>query len=440
MIMPKVALVDYETPGQSVTQAVEMCGGLPPQVRGGRVFIKPNIVFWSKAAPFPKFGVVTTSRVVEDMVILLREAGAREIIIGEGTVVLDPKDKETQEHAFASLGYHKLAQRHGVQVVSVFQRPFEKRDLGDGFELSFNRDVLHSDLVVDLPVLKTHAQTVVSLGIKNLKGTIDIPSRKRCHNNTPGRDLHHYVARLAQPMPPIFTLIDGIYSNERGPAFDGRMRRLNLLIASRDVLFADLVGSRVLGWDPAQVPHLAIAAGLAGRPTDLSDVELIGRPLEEVASFHDYTFPYNEAGNLPLPMVKKGISGVSYPKYDLSLCTYCSGLTGVILTAIAFAWQGQPWDQVEVLTGKDHKPTPGMNKTILVGKCIYQANKDHPDIKEMLAIKGCPPQPGQIAEALMEAGIPVNRQIFDNLEMAPAFFLSRYQGKPEFDEKLFQVD
>jgi len=37
------------------------------------------------------------------------------------------------------------------------------------------------------------------------------------------------------------------------------------------------------------------------------------------------------------------------------------------------------------------KPTPGKKKTILIGKCIYQANKDNPDIQEMIAVKGCPP-------------------------------------------------
>jgi uncharacterized protein (DUF362 family) len=35
-------------------------------------------------------------------------------------------------------------------------------------------------------------------------------------------------------MPPIFTLIDGIFSNERGPGPDGKLRRTNLLVASAD--------------------------------------------------------------------------------------------------------------------------------------------------------------------------------------------------------------
>jgi uncharacterized protein (DUF362 family) len=77
--------------------------------------------------------------------------------------------------------------------------------------------------------LKTHSMTVVSLGIKNLKGMIDIPSRKKCHNTDPAKDLHFMVAKLAEPMPPMMTLLDGIYTSERGPNIDGTMHRSNLL-------------------------------------------------------------------------------------------------------------------------------------------------------------------------------------------------------------------
>lgn len=61
------------------------------------------------------------------------------------------------------------------------------------------------------------------------------------------------------------------------------------------------------------------------------------------------------------------------------------------LPEIARVWNGEPWDDMEVLTGKTMKPGMGKKKTILFGKCIYQANRDNPDIKEIIAVKGCPP-------------------------------------------------
>jgi uncharacterized protein (DUF362 family) len=377
MSKPIVAIVRYEKPLESVRKATDLCGGLDRLPANARCFIKPNIVFWTRATPFPKWGVITTSRVVEDMVVLLKERGIADITIGEGTVTLDPRDRETPAHAFETLGYGALQKRYGVECVNIFERPFEKVDLGAGVVLNYNVDILQSDFVINLPVLKTHAQTVVSLGIKNLKGMIDITSRKKCHSADPEMDLHYMVARLANRLPPSYTLLDGIYTNARGPSFDGRIRRSNV--------------------------------------------------------------PYNEEGTLPRAMDRRGIKGLSYRKYDLSLCTYCAGLTGVILTAIAYAWQGEPWEDVEVLTGKVMEPSPGKKKTILIGKCMVQANKDHADIQEMIAVKGCPPSPEAITRAFHRAGIEVNPAIFEHIDAAPAYFSRRYEGKPEFDESLFRI-
>jgi uncharacterized protein (DUF362 family) len=436
-----VAVVKYEKPYDSVKRAVELSNGLERLSSNAKVFIKPNIVFWTKAVNFPKWGVITTSRVIEDVIVLLKERGIDDITIGEGTVTMEPKDKETPAHAFESLGYKELKKRYGVKYINVFERPFEKVDLGEGVVLSFNSDIIHSDFVVDVPVMKSHNQTVVSLGIKNLKGMIDINSRKLCHSADPEKDLNFMVARLADRMPPMLTVLDGIYTNERGPSFDGRIRRSNLLVASSDVLSADLVGAKILGYDGMKVPHLLIAAKNRKRPCDLSDIETAGEEIGSVASRHEYDFLYSETGDgsLPLPLAKMGIKGVSYRKYDLSMCTYCSGVNGLILTAIRYAWKGKPWDSIEVLTGKSMKPTPGKKKTILLGKCMYQANRGNPDINEIIPIKGCPPKPESIVKALHKAGIMVDPALFENIDQLPGFFMSRYDGKPEFDETFFKV-
>jgi uncharacterized protein (DUF362 family) len=438
----RVAIVRYTGAMESVRKAVELSHGLDDLPANPRVFIKPNIVFWTRSVSFPKWGVITTSRVVEDMVALLKERGVEDITIGEGTVTMKPKDRETPAHAFEALGYNVLKKRYGVKVVNVFERPFEEVDLGEGVSLNFNTDILHSNLVVDLPVLKTHNQTMVSLAIKNLKGVIDIDSRKKCHSADPVKDLNYMVARLADRLPPVFALLDGIFTSERGPSFDGRIRRTNILVASPDILSADLVGAGVLGFDPSDIPHLVHAAENQGRPLDLSDVEIRGESLSEVAAPHRYDFVYSEdeSGTMPLPLARQGIKGLTYRKYDLSMCTYCSGINGLILTAIRGAWKGEPWDDVEVLTGKMMKPTPGKKKTILVGKCMWEANRDNPDIQESIPIKGCPPSTKAIVKALHRAGIEVSPSLFENVDQLPGFFMKRYEGKADFDESLFRVE
>ena len=103
-----VSVVRYEKPLESVREAVSLCRGLDHLPHKARVFIKPNIVFWTRETNFPKYGVITTSRVVEDMVILLKERGVDDILIGDGTVLSDPGATGIQEHAFDTLGYGQL--------------------------------------------------------------------------------------------------------------------------------------------------------------------------------------------------------------------------------------------------------------------------------------------------------------------------------------------
>jgi uncharacterized protein (DUF362 family) len=436
-----VSIVRYEKPLESVRKAVELARGLDNLAPQARVFIKPNIVFWTRATLFPMWGVITTSRVVEDVVILLKERGVEDITIGEGMVTFDPRDRETPAHAFESLGYNVLKRRYGVKCINIHESAFTEVDFGEGITLRLNRDMVRSDLLVDIPVLKTHAQTVVSLGIKNLKGTLDIESRKKCHSAHPARDLNSMIARLPEAIPPSFTVVDGIYSNERGPGFDGTVRRSNILIASSDMLSADMVGASILGYDPSAVPHLLFAALHQDRPADLSDFQIVGESPAKMASPHRHDFPYDETGgeSLPAPMKRMGIRGLSYRKYDLTLCTYCSLLNASILAGIAQAWKGRPWDDVEVLTGKAMKPTPGKRHTILMGKCIYQANKENPDINEMIPVKGCPPSTKDIIKAFHRAGIPLDPAVFEDMEKAPGRYMKKYQGRPEFDHAFFKV-
>lgn len=435
----KVSLVKYKEPHKSVRKAVELINGLSDLKKDDKVFIKPNIVYWNRHCDFPKWGVLTTSRLIEDVLILLKERNVEDITIGEGVITEDPTDKETPRDAFEKLGYNTLKEKYGVKVYNIFERDFRKVDLGYGVSARMNADALDSDYLIDLPVLKTHAQCKVSLGIKNLKGLNAISSRKKFHSADPEKTLDYNVAQLPNKLPVKLTIIDGIYSLERGPAIDGKAHRKNVLVASKDVLAADMVGARLLGFNPAEVPHIKIAAEEANRSLSLMDIEILGEDVETLAEHHEWDYIYKKEDTLPLPYAKAGINGIKYHKYDKTMCTYCSWLNGILLTAIKQGYKGEPFDDIEVLTGKKMEPTSGMNKTILVGQCQYTKNKDHPNINELIAIKGCPPSTENLREKLKEAGIRVPGYFFKNLDKAPLLFLQKYQGKEEFQEKFYQI-
>ncbi|MHA1624584.1 MAG: DUF362 domain-containing protein [Promethearchaeota archaeon] len=435
-----VSIVKYEKGSESVRKAVELANGFENLDPSAKVFIKPNLVYWNRHCNFPKWGMLTTSSVIEEILILLKEQGVNDITIGEGIITEDAKDRETSKDAFEKLGYNIFKKRYDVKVYDTFERPFEKVELAEGVSAKMNSDMLHSDFLIDVPVLKTHAQCVVSLGLKNLKGLINIPSRKKFHGDDPKYTLHYNVSKLANKAPPSLTIIDGIYTLERGPTFDGKAHRSDIIVASTNILSADLVGSSLLGIDPIAVPHLVQAAKDRKRPIDLSDIEVKGEAIEDLAVHHEWEFIYKNNNTLPLSYAKAGIGGIIYRKYDETMCTYCSFFNGILLMAIKEAWKGKDFDKVEILTGKIMEPTPGMNKTILLGQCQCNKNKDHPNIKELIAVKGCPPEVDTIQEALRKAGIRAPSYIFKNIKMAPLLFLGKYKGKPEFEEHFYQIN
>lgn len=434
-----VSVVKYEKPLDSVRKAVDLVNLFEDLEPDMKIFVKPNVVYWNRYATFPKWGMLTTSRVVEDTIVLLKGKGINDITIGEGIVTEDLKATETAADAFEKLGYNLLKERYGVKIINTFERPFEKIDMGLDFSVKINSDALHSDYIVNLPVLKTHSQVIVSLGMKNLKGLINIASRKKFHNADREKNLHYNIAKLPDSLPPCLTILDGIYTLERGPTLDGKARRSDILVASKNIFSADIVGTKLLGLNPSEVIYFQHVAKNKNRPLDLSDIEVVGEKIEDLASHHEWDYIYCGDDDIPLPLDRIGVKGLKYHKYDDTMCTYCSGLNGILLLAIKYSWKGKPYNNIEFLTGKRMMPTPGNNKTILVGQCQYNLNKDNPLIKELIPIQGCPPSKDQIKEAFKKCGIKVLPAFFKSLEKGVAFMMQKYKGKPEFIEDFYQV-
>ena len=304
---------------------------------------------------------------------------------------------------------------------------------------------------VDLIVVGRHGRG----GLSRLMGSTAnaLVQKARCEVLTVPVDTHGWFLESHPKLKPIDSSTEGIYlagsaqgPKDIGPAVEqGHLRpvRPGLDVVAVVVVDGDEidVGARLLGYEPQEVPHLAIAAANHGRPTDLSDVTVLGESIEELASRHRYDFPYasDETGEMPLPLAKQGIKGIFYRKYDDTMCTYCSQLNGLTLTAIRFAWKEGIRGRLEVLTGKRMQPTPGMEKTLLLGKCMYQKHKNNPDINEMIAVKGCPPKPADIVKALHQAGIQADPGLFENMDQLPGFFMERYKDRPEFEESFFRV-
>ena len=116
--------------------------------------------------------------------------------------------------------------------------------------LSVSKAVLEADHIINMPVMKTHGQTMVSLGIKNLKGVLNAASRQHCHSADSNSDLNYHLVKLTEMLRPSLTIIDGIYTLERGPTYTGDALRTDIIVASRDLISGDKIGATILGIPP----------------------------------------------------------------------------------------------------------------------------------------------------------------------------------------------
>ena len=429
---PKVSIVKYQKPFDSVVDAVNLSDAFKYLNKTDKVFIKPNVVIFSRNDSIPPFGVITTSRVVEDVVRCLIERGVKKIVIGEGTIAPDPKDTEISQYAFEKLGYNKLAKKYGAEVINIFKSTFQEIDFGDGIKLNFSENFLNSDFIVSLPVLKTHAQTKVSLGLKNLKGCIDTAGRKLCHSDNFSHDLDFHIAKIAKILPKSCTIIDGIYSLERGPLHTGTAQKTNLLIASNNIIAADIVGASVMGINPEEIPYLNHACAYNGMEADINSIEVVGESIKNVTKPHAWDFEYNKENTIPKFLELMGVKGLSFPKYDHSLCSYCSDIMGLIQFAILKHEGKKIFNNIEILTGKIQEPSQKMNHTILVGVCQVKLNKDNPKINNLILIPGCPPRPNLLIQGLKKAGLTINNEIISEYSIA---FMGKYKNKSDYLER-----
>jgi uncharacterized protein (DUF362 family)/NAD-dependent dihydropyrimidine dehydrogenase PreA subunit len=129
-----------------------------------------------------------------------------------------------------------------------------KRDIGPPFGIiDIAEEAVTADIVINLPKLKTHAQMLLTLGVKNLFGCIVGLKKSEWHLRA-GVDREMFaklLVRIHHAVNPSVTLIDGILALEgQGPGKGGTPRSVGMLIAGKYAPAVDAAICRMIGIDP----------------------------------------------------------------------------------------------------------------------------------------------------------------------------------------------
>ncbi len=272
--------------GNAVTAIFDELGGASLLKSSGEVFIKPNAVD-AKAYSH------TRIEVLREIILYWKKAGAKKIYLFENST-----QANYTRLVYSATGYARLCRETGAKPIYLDEeksRPLSFTGRGpvgikdpDGYDLtSFEmpetvmRLIEERDrhLYINVPKLKTHSMGVVTLGVKNQWG---FPMQK-CRGFDHNYNLPHKLVDVLGYIRPDVTLIEGVEGTIHGHYFatalaDKQVRPFRVLIASKNVVAADIAGARVFGLDVDDVPHLKIAIerGFSDGVKGPQDIELSG--------------------------------------------------------------------------------------------------------------------------------------------------------------------
>lgn len=280
--MTVVSIVRAENVPEAVREAVELAGGFEIK-EGDTVVIKPNA---KNQAP-PGYGIVTDVAVIEPLVEMSIEKGAKRVTIADGAAY--PSGSYHTLSAFETMGVTKLAKKWDLDLVDLNSYDSVDLDVPEGLVLDnvrVGRAVTEVDFLINVPVLKTHRETLLSNCVKNIGvGVACREEKKRLHR----LGIDEGLLDVFSVVKPHFNVVDALVCIEGdGPNFPpGKPRPLGLVLAGEDGVAVDAVCARLIGLDPLEVKHLRLAHDRGIGIADLGQIEVVGERLEDVATIFE---------------------------------------------------------------------------------------------------------------------------------------------------------
>jgi len=260
-------------------RAIDDIGG-PLITPGDRVLIKPNLV--EPAAP--DSGQITNPKVIEAVARYCLDSGAARVVIGEGPGYYQPQS--CLRECFTRTGVSLVADRLGIEWVLFDEHSYRTFKGVPGCtpeKFRVTEFAFTCDKFINLPVLKTHYLTTVTLAMKNLKGCLKREDKPLFHH----QDLSRAVVELCKIVRPTFNVIDCTartivrqlgagYISEQEQAGSG------LLIASSDIVAVDAVGCALMGIDPMKVRTVSLGTAAGLGESDLTRMDIVGEELKRL--------------------------------------------------------------------------------------------------------------------------------------------------------------
>ncbi|MFO8001888.1 MAG: DUF362 domain-containing protein [Marinilabilia sp.] len=231
-------------------KAMASLGGMEKYVKSGqKVLVKPNIG-WDVP---PDRAANTNPQLIGRIVKSCFEAGASEVVVFDHTC-------DKWDRCYRNSEIESAARDAGADVVPGNDESFfNEVSIPKGKSLKttkVHREVEEADVFINVPILKNHNSTTVSLAMKNLMGVVW--DRGYYHGN----DLSQCIADFITYRKPDLNIIDGYRMLKRnGPRGVSKsdVVELKALIAGSDIVAVDAAATKMFGSEPKDINHIRIA-------------------------------------------------------------------------------------------------------------------------------------------------------------------------------------
>ena len=355
---------------KAVEKVIRLIGGLQIK-KSTKILIKPNLVFPVEAST----GIVTNPKVVEGMIQYLMKVRAtpHNILVGEASAI-SVKGTDTRK-GFEKSGLSEICGKYGIKFEDLFQGGFVIKKLklkAKKYVFQISEQIFKNDLIINVPVIKTHLQTGMTIALKNMKGVVNIETRKEMHK----MGLHESIAALNRALPKYVTIADGTIGLEgMGPGTTGVPAYLGLIFASRDPVALERVICDIVG---IEVPrHTWLAAEFGVGQIENEKIIVLGEEIEALKrKFQPAT------GRIEL-----------HPNIDIIDKLSCTGCMNS-MWAVVSKLRGVKGNNITLILGPDINNDNIDIQTknlIAIGNCACDKLYDIRGIKLLDSLRGCPP-------------------------------------------------
>ncbi|HEX8996781.1 MAG TPA: DUF362 domain-containing protein [Ktedonobacterales bacterium] len=305
-------------------RALDLLGGMGSILAGRKsVIIKPNFVAGRPA----RTGATTNLDLIATVAEEAHAAGAHPYLCES------PGTEFDFDATYAILGIREFCERHDIGVVGQVDRWTEYRPPNAKRLKTFHAPAqLEDACLINLPVLKTHVVSGMSVSMKNLMGLLPREDRRDMHT----LGIQQCIVDMNMGIRPDLTIVDGSIGQDGDGPLYGRQANLGVLLAGRDSLAIDLVACRLVNVDPQTIGHLRLGLEQLGARR----VALIGDSIEAAAHFEmpvvnplyrfafwlmyplDYVFQPLTGSHLCAALYSTGLVGTR-PKISADACTRC---------------------------------------------------------------------------------------------------------------------